>query len=257
MGVVAALLDARVATATLRRTLPRGHLSVLACRHGGQLARALETRLLDAVVVGVGASRRFDLGPLRRRYPAVPLVVFGLVRPDESDRLVELADRIEAEAILLEGLDDPVLGDTVARECLTSRRSRALRDGPRLLRLSEPLQRGAWDLLVRSPGGAATTAALATRLKVSREHLSRQFGAGGAPNLKRVIDLLGVVAAQQLLGNPGYPPASAARLLGYSGPSQLRAVARRVVRLRLRDLARTPVAELLRRFVGGGMRCRP
>jgi AraC-like DNA-binding protein len=256
MGVVAALLDARAATATLRRTLPPGHLTVHACRHGKQLARVLETRLLDAVVVGSRATRRLDLTPLRNRYPAVPLVVFGAFRPDEGDRLFELAEEIDAEAILVEGLDDPVLGDTVARECLTSRRARALRDGPRLLRLTEPLQRSAWDLLVRTTGGAATTRALAARLKVSREHLSRQFGAGGAPNLKRVIDLLQVVAARELLANPGHSPAGAARLLSYSSASHLRAVARRVVRLPLSDLARTSVAELLRRFVGGGMRCR-
>ena len=65
----------------------------------------------------------------------------------------------------------------------------ALADAPRLLRLTEPLQRQAWDILVARCGAAGAHAALARRLGVSREHLSRQFGAGGAPNLKRVIDL--------------------------------------------------------------------
>ena len=55
--------------------------------------------------------------------------------------------------------------------------------------LTEPLQRSAWDLLIASVGPAAADGADGPRLGMSREHLSRQFGAGGAPNLKRVSDL--------------------------------------------------------------------
>ena len=63
--------------------------------------------------------------------------------------------------------------------------------------------------------------ALAERLEVSREHLSRQFGAGGAPNLKRVIDLTRIACAAQLLENPGYSVPTVVRLLHFASSSHL------------------------------------
>ena len=55
----------------------------------------------------------------------------------------------------------------------------------------------------------------------SREHLSRQFAAGGAPNLKRVIDLTRVACAAQLLANPGYTIPIVVRLLHFASSSHL------------------------------------
>mgnify|MGYP003343587304 CR=1 FL=1 len=43
--------------------------------------------------------------------------------------------------------------------------------------------------VLRRVGGRLFATDVARTLKVSREHLSRQFGAGGAPNIKRVSDL--------------------------------------------------------------------
>jgi AraC-like DNA-binding protein len=93
------------------------------------------------------------------------------------------------------------------------------------------------------------TEALARALRVSREHLSRQFGAGGAPNLKRVIDLCRVVTAAQLLANPGYAVADAARLLGFASPSHLGGTARRVAGVGARELQGLTPGDLLTRFV--------
>src|SRR2546430_10498391 len=56
------------------------------------------------------------------------------------------------------------------------------------------------------------TAQLAAALRVTREHLSRQFAAGGAPNLKRVIDLARAACAADLLGNPGYTVRAVVRI---------------------------------------------
>jgi AraC-like DNA-binding protein len=86
--------------------------------------------------------------------------------------------------------------------------------------------------------------------------LSRQFGAGGAPNLKRVGDLLTVLAALHLLGNPGYSPTAVARLLGFSSPSHLRLVVRRVIGIRMEDARGLAERELLARFVRGSARSR-
>lgn len=254
MGLVAAQLDGRAAAATLRRTLPRGQ-SLVVCRNAAHLDRTMNTRLLDAVVIGTRASRALDLAAMRASYPRLPLVVYGVFRTDDGPRALEL-DRMGVAALVIEGIDDPVVGDRVDRVSLTRRRFEALRDGPRVLRLTEPLQLDAWNALVRSAGRPPATEALAKRLDVSREHLSRQFGAGGAPNLKRVVDFLQATVARELLGNPAYSPLVAARLLGYSTVRHLGSVVRRVVRLSLDELPRTPIPDLLRRFQRSGMRTR-
>lgn len=253
MGPVAALLDGRVALATLRRALPRG--AVLACRGVPQLVRVLETRRLDGVVLGPRVAVGSELAAARRRFPRVPLLVFGGIRPDDGDRIAMLVDGLGA-TVLIEGLDDPVVGDLVKRDTVTARRQAVLRAAPAALRLTEPIQLRAWETLLDWSGGPPAVSTLADRLGLSREHLSRQFAAGGAPNLKRVIDFLQVISAAELLGNPGYRPRAVAGLVGYSSVSHFRAVVRRVVALPVADLARFSAAELLRRFVRMGMRSR-
>ena len=89
------------------------------------------------------------------------------------------------------------------------------------LRLTEPLQQSAWNVLLGEVERPMRTTILATRLRISREHLSRQFGAGGAPNLKRVIDLTRIACAAQLLGNPGYAVQTVVRVLHFTSPNHL------------------------------------
>jgi AraC-like DNA-binding protein len=83
-------------------------------------------------------------------------------------------------------------------------------------------------VLVREVERPVRTTLLARRLDVSREHLSRQFGAGGAPNLKRVIDLARIACAAQLLQNPAYRIAHVVRLLHFTSSSHLAGTARRI-----------------------------
>ena len=130
--------------------------------------------------------------------------------------------------VAVEGVDDPVVGEMVARDSVTAERRRALAEAPRLLRLTEPLQHSAWSLLLGEVERPVRTTELARRLEVSREHLSRQFGAGGAPNLKRVIDLTRIACAAQLLANPGYPIPVVVRLLHFASSSHLSGTARRI-----------------------------
>ena len=47
-------------------------------------------------------------------------------------------------------------------------------------------------------GRPVRTDLLARTLGVTREHLSRSFATAGAPNLKRIIDLVRVIAAAEL-----------------------------------------------------------
>ena len=91
---------------------------------------------------------------------------------------------------------------------------------------------------------------------MSREHLSRQFGAAGAPNLKRVSNLQSVLAALALLRNPGYGVPGVAGLLGFSTPSHLRAMVRRVTGQNLPEARALSEREVLTRFLRAGARSR-
>ena len=88
------------------------------------------------------------------------------------------------------------------------RASRArLHDPPTALMLDAPLQQSAWRFIVSHAGRPVRTSTLASFLNVTREHLSRSFAADNAPNLKRIIDLVRIVAAAELAKNPGLRPA--------------------------------------------------
>ena len=254
MPAVAALLDTRAGLATLRRTLPAG-TRVVACRSATAFERAYRHHLLDAVVLGIKAQRQVDLATLRQRYPGIPVVVYGGFRPADGELALGML-RAGVAALMVEGVDDAVVGSLVRRHSLGDVRDRALADGPRVLRLRETIQRDAWLLLVRRAGESVATTEVADGLGVSREHLSRQFGAGGAPNLKRVMDLLRVVSAGQLLANPGYDLAAVVRIMRFSSVSHLHATSRRVTGRRAGDLAGLGPKGILGAFVRVGTRSR-
>ena len=159
-------------------------------------------------------------------------------------------------SVAVEGVDDPVVGEIVARASVTAERRRALAEGPRVLRLTEPLQRSAWDVLVGEIEQPIRTTTLARRLEVSREHLSRQFGAGGAPNLKRVIDLTRVAGAAQLLANPGYTIPAVVRLLHFASSSHLSSTARRIANVSTAGLGALGPRGVLAAFARGNTRSR-
>ena len=97
---------------------------------------------------------------------------------------------------------------------------------------------------------------VARALRRSREHLSREFAAGGAPNLKRVIDLLRTVCAADLLANPGYTVGDVTTILRFSSPSHLAAAARRIAGVAPGDLGGLGPRGVFTRFLKGRMRSR-
>lgn len=255
MPAVAALLDSRPALATLRRGLARGPHGVLTCRNLPGLVRTLAGRDVDVVVLGTQVLQRHGLGPLREPFPAIPVVAFGALRADDATQ-VAAWHRDGVTEVVIEGVDDAVVGDLVTRHSRAARRRVALAGAPARLRLTEAIQLDTWALLMEAPGARWETAVLAERLGVTREHLSRQFGAGGAPNLKRVIDFLSVVVVAELAGNPGIPPAQLACLTGFSSAAHLRAVVRRITGSRVTELAGASAGEVLGRFLRVGRRSR-
>jgi AraC-like DNA-binding protein len=254
MPTIAALLETRGALTALRRSLPKGGPKVLSCRSPDALHRTLEKRLIDAVVLAPQPGLLPELSVLHARLPRVPLVVFGPFRPDDGELL--LACRDSGSAVAVEGVDDPIVGELVVRSSITAERRRALADAPRVLRLTEPLQRSAWDLLVSEVERPIRTSVLARRLRISREHLSRQFGAGGAPNLKRVIDLTRIACAAQLLANPGYSIPTVVRLLHFTSAAHLASTARRIANVPSTELAGLGPRGVLGAFVRGNTRSR-
>jgi AraC-like DNA-binding protein len=125
-----------------------------------------------------------------------------------------------------------------------------------LLRLTEPIQLEAWEWVLAGVGEPTRTSDIAAALGVTREHLSREFAAGGAPNLKRLIDLVRAAWAADLLRNPGYDVRTVSRLLRYSSSSHMAGSVRRVAGVSPSDLAKIGPTGVLRRFVKGRMRSR-
>jgi AraC-like DNA-binding protein len=254
MPAIAALLESRPALLALRRTLPKGGPSVVTCRNPAALHRLLQKRLVDAVVLAPQPALLPELSELRARLPLIPLVAYAPFRPDDGELL--LACRGAVTSVAVEGVDDPIVGELVVRSSLTSERRRALAEAPRMLRLTETLQRAAWDVLLGEVERPIRTSVLAKRLRISREHLSRQFGAGGAPNLKRVIDLNRVACAAQLLGNPGYSVPTVVRVLHFASPSHLANTARRIANVASSGLGSLGPGGVLAAFVRGNTRSR-
>ena len=255
MPVVAALLDSPGSLAVLRRALPPSHAKVRGCRSGAALISLVGDELVDAVVLGVKSQQSLPLAAFRRRFATVPVVVYGAFRAEDGRLLLEL-ERLGVAAVAVEGVDDPVVGERVVQSGSTAVRRETLAHLPRLLRLTEPVQRRAFELLVGSAGRPPSTTAIARKLKLSREHLSRQFGAGGAPNLKRVVDLLRLLGVRQVMGDGVTPAAAAASLYGFSSASHLRASIRRTFCLDLESFVGAAQSDLVRRFIQNGARSR-
>jgi len=210
----------------LVRCYPRRLGAVRCCDSPQAVERLLNARLVDAVVVDVKAAPDVWLA-LPARFPRIPMFAFSAFRPDDGPLLAD-CQRVGFAGVLVEPVDHAVAAEWVSRRTAQAVRRRALADAPRLLRLSDPLQLQAWEEVWRRVAAPTTTRELAQTLRVTREHLSREFAMGGAPNLKRVIDLVRTACAADLLGNPGYTVRAVARILAYASPSHLAGAARRV-----------------------------
>lgn len=255
MPVIGMVHDNPALRAALRRGLKRRGLRLVGCRTTEQLERVFHSELVDAAVVGAGRGRVEPTLSLAARFPRVPFFLAGAFRPDDAPLLLAYRQG-GVRAILVDGVDDHAAAELVSAKGASSTRRQVLRDAPRLLRLTEPLQVRAWDEVLGRAGDSTTTGQVAVALGVTREHLSREFAAGGAPNIKRVIDLARVLCAADLLGNPGYSVASAARVLGFSSPSHLAACARRIVGTGPKELPRLGLRGVLGRFLRGRTRSR-
>lgn len=255
MPAVPALTEGRAALAALKRALPRGAGTVVACRSLEQVRGVLARRLVEAVVVSPRLAPLAALQELARDFPAVPLICYTAFRPDDGELLFAVARTLRAP-VAVEGIDDALLGGLLQRLGATAERRRALGDAPRVLRLRSERQVEVWQLILSLAHAPIRSATLARKLQMSREHLSREFALEAAPNLKRVIDLARVATAAHLLQNPGCDAQQVARLLGFASPSHLGTTAKRVAGTSNGGLAALGPKGVLQAFAKGRTRSR-
>ena len=237
----------------VKRGYPRNAGTVRLCRTVAAVERLLYQRLVDAVVLDVKAAPAALALP--GRFPRIPMFVLSPLRPDDGPLLAACHEAGFA-GVLVEGVDNAVAGEWIAARTAQVARREALADAPKLLRLTDRLQLAAWEEVLRRVDFPTQTGHVAAALRVTREHLSRQFAAGGAPNLKRVIDLARTACAADLLGNPGYTVRAVVRILGYASPSHLAGAVRRVAGTTPQELRAVGARGVLARFIRGRTRSR-
>ena len=239
----------------LRRAFSRRRARLIVARSADAAERALRTTLIDAVIVDLVANSEdaWAATALARELPSIPF--FALVTPRLADSAsLGRAASLDAADLLIEGIDDAAVRELVEPQAFTARFAAALRLGHAELGLESLLQQRAWEEVVAAGGRPVRTDAVAAALAVTREHLSRAFAASGAPNLKRVIDLVRLIAAAELAKNPGYDLADVAAVLGFASPSHLANTAQRVAGIRAASLTRLRTRDLLNRFRQGRSR---
>lgn len=240
---------------TIRRALPRRGVRMVSCRSVERAMSLMLEDLVDAVVIDVRTFGSEAALEFVESFPGIPVFALSRFRPDDGaliDRCVDGGMR----AVLVEGVDDGIVGEVLVACSANRLRRSSLADAPKLLRLTEPLQLEVWDEVLDRVGTAITTADIARSMGRSREYVSREFAAGGAPNLKRVIDLVRTAWVADLLKNPGYSVRVASEIMHFSSPSHLAGCARRVAGVAPTELGDLGPAGVLRRFRRGRTRSR-
>ena len=249
LPVVCTMLRRDRARALVRGALPRRRAQLIAVRTRDELQRTLTTQLVDAVILDGGVGDEVGTAlPLAEDFPSAPFFLITALLPSDAP-LVARAVECGCADLLVEGVDDAVARELLLPRGFTPRFERALAEPPSLLGLETPLQREVWRSLVRRAGRPVRTDQLAQEQGMSREHLSRSFATGRAPTLKRVIDLVRVLAAAELAKNPGFDVRDVATVLGFASSSHLSGTTQRLVGAKAASLSRLRTVDLLDRFV--------
>ena len=248
------------ARAMTRSVFPRRRNRLVMTKTAEAFAQTFKETLVDAAIVDVGsastvAEETWQAAALAREFPSVPFFGLLALRASDGPTLAQCAAN-DFSDVLVEGVDDVIARDMVTRASFTARFARALHDPPTALALSTPLQQTTWRCVVSYAGRGVRTDLLAEALHVTREHLSRTFAADGGPNLKRVIDLVRLLAAAELAKNPGYDVRDVAKVLGFASPSHLSTTSLRIVGTKSASLTRLRTVDLIERFARGHGRSR-
>jgi AraC-like DNA-binding protein len=254
---VVALVRRERARAVLRGAFPRRKGRLVFARNADDVSAALRTSLVDAVIVDVAGPQEetWRAASLAMEHPTAAFFAMSPMRAGDAGAIADCAHRDFAGTII-EGIDDGVARDIVVRATFSARFAKALMDPPSVLALASPIQQQTWSLVVAHAGRPVRTSALASALEVTREHLSRSFAANGSPNLKRVIDLVRVIAAAELAKNPGLDLRDVSAVLGFASPSHLSTTSQRITGTKPVSLTRLRTVDIIDRFVRGHGRSR-
>lgn len=248
MLCVVALLKRDRARQLVRAAFPRRRAHVVAARSAADVEAHLIKELVDAVIIDAGAGDEAHKLLLRaEEFSSVPFVLVTALLPADAPLVARAAEAGVCD-ILIEGVDDTAARDLVSRRAFSTRFERALAVPPPILHLETPLQIAVWQSVVKRAGRPVRTDQLAKELSVSREHLSRSFAVGQAPTLKKVIDLVRVLAAAELSKNAGYDVRDVAEVLGFASSSHLSSTTQRLVGAKASSLSRLRAMDLLERF---------
>src|SRR5688572_20242855 len=235
---------------------PAGHLAL--ARSVSEFANAFRRELVDAALVDVGAPDGSEEGAaLALEYPTVAFPGLTAFRPSDGPAVARCAERDFAD-VIVEGVDTGIARGVLDARGYSGRFASALDRPPHALSLGSALHLAAWRFIVARGGRPIRTSTLASSLGLTREHLSRSFGTGGAPTLKRLIDLVRLLSASELTKNPGYDVADVARVLGFSSSAHLSLTAQRLIGRRASSLAAMRGVDIVEGFIkkqkDGGLR---
>lgn len=262
----------------VRSAFPKRRWRVVILRDLAEVKSTLRRTLVDAVLVDIGsvtpggssvsdglsaaglsgpasADDTWKVAGLAHEFPSSPFFGISPLRPTDAPAVARCVS-LEFCDVLADGIDDSVARDIVAPRTFSARFMAALAEPPASLGLKTPMQRATWKSILAGAGRPVRTAGLASEVGVSREHLSRHFSTPGAPNLKRVIDLVRMIAAAELAKNPGLDIRDVAKILGFASSSHLAVTAQRVLGTRPASLSRLRTVDLIDRFTQGRTRSR-
>jgi AraC-like DNA-binding protein len=250
-------LQREKAKAMVRAAFPRRRWRIISTRSAEELEGIFRRVLVDAALVDLGTPDEdtWKAAAFAAEFPSAPFFAILPLRPSDTPT-VSRCTALGFIDVIAEGIDDNAARDLVYPHAFSTRFRQALGEPPHVLGLTTPLQRSAWDVIVAHSGKPVTTKELATAVGLSREHLSRNFAKPGAPNLKRVIDLVRLVAAAELAKNPGHDIRDIARILEFASSSHLAVTAQRIFGTRPASLARLRTTDLIDRFAQGRTRSR-
>jgi AraC-like DNA-binding protein len=243
--------------AALKKSFPRRRGRLILCKTASEVSATFGKTLVDLALIDVAGAGddTWKAASLAADYPCTPFFGLSGLRASDAPAIARCA-ALDFVDVLAEGIDEESLREQMAPSAFTARFAAALAPAHEALGLESPVQRRAWKWIVGRGGRPVRTDLLAESLGVTREHLSRSFATAGAPNLKRIIDLVRVIAAAELAKCPGYDPSDVARVLEYASPSHLASTAQRVCGTRSASLARLRTGDIIERFQQGRGRSR-
>jgi AraC-like DNA-binding protein len=247
--VVAAYVPRQRVRGWVRRVASRRPLRLLPARSPDEFARLFRTTLVDAALVDVSAGEDWtEAACLAAEYPSTAFVAITQCRAADAPVIARCA-ALEFADFLVEGVDESAVQALLSRLAFSARFADALDTPPSSLSLQSAMHLAAWHFLVARGGRRVRTTALAASLGLTREHVSRSFGSNGTPSLKRLIDLVRVLAAAELAKNSGFDVADVARVLEFSSSAHLSQTCQRVMGRRASSLAAMRGVDVLQGFL--------